>query len=378
MTKFLFKVLLYALPVIIYVIYGEQLLYKYRENVSYKTVVQKQLNSDSELYFSRNVFSTPVARYKMEMIKIMKPEIITLGVSVVLQYRKFFFHPYEKSFYNGGFAINNVYDLASFVDLIRYKQIHRPKLIIFGFDASWIKQKYYNDNYDHVSFSYKDEAWNLNYHIDAIQQIVHRSFDHQPPFDKYTYNGYGVAGKMGIGYRKDGSYCSRDDIQAYLKNRYYKDKNDYKGKLQKNIFIYNNPMRVDEKKLALLLKSLKEIKELGIDLLIYVPPVANDFYATAKTNKTFRQIFPTYMQIQNQLIKQGYHVIPFSTPQQFGLTDDYMLDGIHAGEVFVSILFYNYMADNHMKFKNLPNLNMSYLKGIINGKRLCPLAFGEE
>ncbi|QJD97685.1 hypothetical protein HH214_18305 [Mucilaginibacter robiniae] len=374
--KFLIRVSIFSIPVILYFVVGEVLLYKYKEDVPVSTVVKKQLSSKKEIYFSRSFFNTPDVRLKTEMMKIKKPDIITLGISVVLQYRDFYFHPYENRFYNGGFMVKNIYDFNSYINMMQKKMVHKPKLIIFGFDPSWIKKDYLNDNKNNVTDPDKDEVLNLNNHVNAIQEILHQFIDgdlnNKPSCLKQAY---GMAGMNGTGYRRDGSMHNWNQIENYIKSHHYSDLYNYKEHLKRNTFIYNKPMQVDAKKVAMLLQNFALIKKMRINLIVYCPPLANDFYNYAITNKGFQDIFLPYLSIQHMLIQKGYHVIPFCTPKQLGLTDDYMLDGIHAGEVLASKLFYDYMISNNIKFENLPNLDLSYLKKIRDKKPLCPLAF---
>ncbi|WP_158824832.1 hypothetical protein [Mucilaginibacter lacusdianchii] len=378
MKRFLLRLLIFVIPVALFIIVGEALLYRYKETVPINTVMQKQLSGKDEIYFGRTLFNNPETPLKMAMMKVKKPDIITLGISVVLQYRDFYFHPYESRFYNGGFMLRNVYDLHTYVSMIRKNVVHKPKLIIFGFDPSWIKKSYVFDTKNNITNPDKDGVNNLNNHIGAIQSIWHQVIINDLNDSSCLYKGYGKAGMQGNGYRRDGSMHNWNQIKNYLSNKHYSDVYGYKKHLQANTLMYNKPMKVDLHKVNLLLNSLSAIKQMGIDLIVYCPPMSDDFYSYAVTNKGFQQIFPTYLSLQNKLIKNKYHVIPFCTPKQIGLTDDYMLDGIHAGEVMVSRLFYNYIISNHIKFKSLPNWDLNYLKGIIDKKPLCPLAFDDK
>ncbi|MBS7564569.1 hypothetical protein KHS38_09140 [Mucilaginibacter sp. Bleaf8] len=378
MKRFLLRFFIFSIPVLVYILAGEWLLYKYRENVPISTVISKQLASKKEMYFFRSFLNTPEPAFKMKMMEVKKPDIITLGISVVLQYRDFYFHPYEKSFYNGGYLLKNVYDLDSYTDLMRKHEVHRPKLIVFGFDPSWIKKDYRNDFNNNILNTEGDGVRNLNKHIGAIQDVLHQAVDGELDDAAFSKSSYGKAGMQGNGYRRDGSMHNWNQIKSYLKNRHYSDMYQFKENLKANTFIYNTPMEVDKHKLKLLLKNLEAIKQMGIELIVYCPPASDDFYNYAVTNKGFQRLFTTYLSIQNQLIKENYRVIPFCTPKQVGLTDDYMLDGIHPGEIMVAKLFYNYMAFNKVKFKDFPDWDPSYLKEIIDKKPLCPLAFTTE
>jgi hypothetical protein len=375
MQKFLIRLFLYSLPAIVYVLAGETLLYKYKETAPLSAVVQQQYNSNKETYFTRSYFNTPASLYKRKMIEKRNPDILVLGVSVSLQLRSFLFHPYEKQFYNGGFLINNSDDLNSYLMLLRSGAIHKPKLIIFTLDPSWIKENGLYDNRNSILDPIPDEVTHVNLHVKAIQDIIHRVVQGGPVNSRFLHQGFGLPGTQGTGYRRDGSRQDRFQIDTYLRNHHYHDLYDYKTNLKNSTFIYTPPMRVNSKKVASLMKGLNGLRDMGIELIIYFTPLSDDFYNYAIKNHNFQNIFPHLLQLQNQLIQQRYHVIQFTTPKRMGLTDDYMLDGIHAGEVLASRQLYSYLSQHTELLQVLPQLDLIYVKQTLDKNPVCPLSF---
>ena len=129
------KFLLFLSPFLLILIWGELKVYQSGETVPFQQVIDAQLSSENELYYYRALLNNNINAYKVEMINRQKPEIITLGQSVVLNFRDFMFHPMEDKFYNGGHLVNNVWDIQHVVELWKSNKLHRPKVVIFGLDA---------------------------------------------------------------------------------------------------------------------------------------------------------------------------------------------------------------------------------------------------
>ena len=90
--------MLFIIPVTILYIF----LYRAGEHNTYKDIVNAQLKQKSIYGTSLNqaTFS-----YKMELIKKIKPEIIAMGSSTILPFRREFFNG---TFINAGGAVNNL------------------------------------------------------------------------------------------------------------------------------------------------------------------------------------------------------------------------------------------------------------------------------
>ena len=124
----------------------------------YRKVMEAQLTSENELYYYRAMLNNNMNAYKVEMINQQKPDIITLGQSVVLNFRDFMFHPMEDKFYNGGHLVNNIWDIEHVVNLWKEEKLHRPKVVIFGLDVGVPKKNNYLDYFRNFLVGYNDNC----------------------------------------------------------------------------------------------------------------------------------------------------------------------------------------------------------------------------
>ena len=376
MKKFLTKLLIYSSPAIIYLLLGEVLLYKYKETVPLNTVVQQQAGSKQELYFFRKCFNTPTALYKRKMVEIKKPDILALGVSISLQFRSLLFYPYENRFYNAGFMVNNLQDFESYIDLLHTNALHKPRLIIFTLDPSWIQHLGFYDFRNNITNPVLDEIKHPNLHVKAVQEAMQFTFNTYPNV-RFNGPGFGAPAMQRNGYRRDGSLNNRVQIDTYLAKRHYMDY-DYKQHLKNSTFVFAHPLQVDNEKIKSLMHCFEALRAMNIQLIIYFPPIADDFYQYTRHNVSYTRVFSAYLQLQAELQRRRYQVIPFATPGQLGLTDDYMLDAIHPGEVIMSRQFYQYMAGHPEALKTIPGLDLAHLKQVAYQHTLCPLSFNGE
>ncbi|WP_354428139.1 MULTISPECIES: hypothetical protein [unclassified Mucilaginibacter] len=155
--------LVYLLPVWLYFGVCEYLLYLNKETTPINHVIDNQISSKQELYYMRAFFDNSPTMYKLGMMKRTSPDILVLGQSIVLQFRKEMFHPYQSVFYNMGYAINNAYDLQSVVTQIQEKRLHKPKLVILGLDLSLVKKTNTNYHVNMIDDPHPDEIYKQNF-----------------------------------------------------------------------------------------------------------------------------------------------------------------------------------------------------------------------
>lgn len=375
MKKFLKKVILYSLPVLFYMGLIEYAFYQNKELISISKAVDIQLKSKNEKYYFRSLFDNSVSLYKIEMVERKNPEILIIGQSTVLSFRKEMFHPFEDSFYNLGFSTKNIFDMEDVISLIKYRQIHKPKLILIGIDAGLVASGCDNNFQRNIQDPYQDEIYKPKFHLAAQQAFIKQFFTSQflsPPVNRDI--GIGYLGSRGTGFRKDGSIYFRERIAEYIKRPVFVDSLHFKSLLKDKKFIFPYPYRIDDKLVKELFSCLNQIKRLGIQIVIFFPPISNDFYDYFTKNTDFNAFFNNYLTLQDDLKAQNYEVIKFTAPSNFGLTDNYMLDDIHPGEVFVGHLLYRFLIARPQS-GILKSVDTAYLKKMLTAKSNIPLSF---
>lgn len=374
MKNFVKKLILYFIPILGYIVFCEYRLLKNNEVISINEVVNQQLNNKTEKYYFRKFFDNSTSLYKITMAEKKRPEILVVGQSTVLEFRDVMFHPLEEMFYNIGPTITNTEELHTLVKLIKDGKLAKPKVLIIGLDLSLVK-KTNNLKFNGLLYPHKDEIYQAKYHAAAAQTLIKYIFQNgSTTADSIKYQGFGYLGLKGTGYRKDGSLRYGQDIANYLINPVYYDEINYKALLNNKEYIFTDPFEIDLNLVQGFMIALKQLKQMGIQTLVFFPPVSNDFFTYFSKNKDFYRCFKQYLGIQDTLKKYHFDFIPFSTPQKLGLPDNYMLDGIHPSEVLVGIILKQYLAHNtHGGL--LAKVDILNLKQLITSKQTIPLSF---
>jgi len=375
MRRFILKTVFYLSPVLLLIGPLEYVMYLNRETVRINTVIDGQINSRHELYYFKNFFDNSPYSYKIGMAERKNARILVVGQSTVLQFTKEMFAPFQDSFYNLGFSIHNVYGLRSILVMIEKKQIHRPDLMIIGIDADLLKKRLVENDYMDAATLNFDPAEHIKYHFAGMQilfkQIV---LSHSLAFIPKRNLGYGQSGMNGEGFRKDGSLHYAGIISNYLQHPEYVDVGGYRAMLKNKDYIFTAPYKLDSARMRVLSECLKQLKALGVQVVLFFPPISNDFYSFFSSDTKFNNFFNSYLALQDTFQAKHFDVIRFTTPKRFGLTDNYMLDGIHPGEVFVGKLWYNFILSKS-RTGILSQIDTASLSRLTNSKYNIPLSF---
>jgi hypothetical protein len=371
MKRFLYKLFICGIPVMLYIVIGEYLLYRYKENVPIQNVAKAQLEMKHESYYSRYFFDSSPTLYKLEMAKRQQADILVIGRSTVLGFRAEMFHPFEKSFYNMGFAVNSVADIQAIVDLIKNKQLHKPRLMLIGIDAPEIKSGIL-DHLNTVDKPHEDEVYDIKMHFLAFQLLTRELYAKNPTNVLLNRQvGFGYLGNIGQGFRKDGSLLEAILISRSNFHPVYNDHGYYEQLLNNKVYPLDYPYKINNLLKRNLLHCLADIKKLGITPIIFFPPISNDFYKYFNRNKDFRNYFENYLMFQKELMRMKYQVIPFTTPKDMGLNDNYMQDAIHPGEVLVGRIWYHFLQSGALNPIDI-KIDTAYLNRMLTAKKQCP------
>ena len=371
MKKFVLYSAVYVLLGLVFVAIGEFYLWRFKESVSIVKVAEIQSSSKKELYYGRQILGNSLSTYKFEMFLRKQPNVLVLGQSVTLQFRDFMFEPYQEDFYNAGLMVRNLEDLKYVVELFKNKRVRKPSLIVLGVDFSFVLKENALDQLYSIKDLPEDRATNVQSHFKGYQQVfLNGSLREIPKVDV----GFGKAGMIGRGYRNDGSYRHKPEIEQYVLDATY-----YDGGLRERLKANESPflanMQFDQRKAAEYFKVLAQLKLLGIELLLYVPPYSDQFFNLAKQHKGFGAFWPKFMAFQEELVNKNYDVIRFTTPSQMGLKDDYMVDAEHPGEVLCGIQLLCFVKESGTPNKMLKTLTFSTLQHLLDAEQTLPISF---
>lgn len=345
-------------------------MWNIRESVSIDRVTDAQLEADSETYYGRRVLGNSLSTYKYEMFNKKKPKVLVIGQSVSLQFRNFMFEPYQDEFYNAGLLMRNVTDLEFITDWFAEDSTIRPEYMVLALDFTFVLENATLDYLYSITDLPVDRAIETRSHLKGIQDLMLNASVRQRPNECY---GYGKAGMTGRGYRIDGSYRHLPEIEAYIGDSTYRD-GDLIDKLKRGEAEFKSPMNYSLGKAERVLHALHELEDQGIHLLVYVPPYSEVFFKEAMQNSDFNSFWKQFMHFQEEMINKGFDVIPFTVPSEIGLTDSYMVDAAHPGEVICGIQLMNFYHKKVEAGYRSP-FSFGILNSYLNDPHTIPISF---
>ena len=336
-------------------------LKKSGEILSLNEIISYQLNNNG-IYGS--ALYTNVYPYKIALYSKIKPEIVVIGSSTVLQFREKFFNG---KFVNLGRTVNYPFEGEKLIsDILK---IHKPKIIIFGIDFWWG-----NNSKEYT------EGLNFNHHIDYGQKlspdgiiapfkwILSGKFELKDYFNiisnssDYKQTNYlGINAKFNrVGFAKDGS--------LYELNKIYKNNYDIESrkfsKTLKRIHLKSNQFIVGKKVSDERLKSIKNIifklNSAGVNVITFINPLPPLIYDKIQQNKKSYSYINLF---RNKLIKIHNFHYDFFNPYFLKTSNCEFLDGFHGGDIVAARILNSFSKDKKNNITKF--INKKYLKFLL-------------
>lgn len=323
------------------------------ENNSYSDIVKRQIKNDS-IYgtaLNQNTFS-----YKLELIKNVKPKVVAVGSSRVMQFRK---ENFNTSFVTAGGGMSHLNEGYKFLENM-YK-FHKPEYIILGLDFWWFNDNFsqpkyfphHGNNGKTISYNkiYKTLLWLINGKVN-ISFLNHKKIENQ--YTNYDNLGFSAIATSD-GFRSDGSRFYSKTVFGLEKSGDENFSNTFKRIRDGNSrFKYGNEL--SKNRVAILYKILELIKNNNTKIIVFIPPIANATYKKMEGYQygfvdTFRELIKS-LNVENY----DYHNLPVVTQN-----DCEYIDGFHGGDVIYSRILKD-MYDNNSsisKYIEISNVNNS-------------------
>ena len=333
-NNFLYYVLLFTIICFIPVILNILFLYNAGENSGFDEIVRLQINNNA-IYgtsLNQNTFL-----YKLDMVKIVKPVIIALGSSMVMQFRE---ESFLCSFVNCGGAMKNLKEGRLFIE--KMLLFHKPKLIIVGIDFWWFNQNIEQSK----DFSYHDNngktltinklikpfayIWEDKITIkDYLNILLNRRQENN--ITKY-YNIGLRAIKTAEGYRKDGSMLFSSILFGC--NKGFADKNfkDTLGRIKEGTRKMEYGKNISTESIAEFYRIVKLCKDHNIDVIYIIPPLS---YTAYNRMQSMVSEYSYVSKLRNyiKLSLKNYEFYDFQNILDVGSDDCECIDGFHCGDV---------------------------------------------
>jgi hypothetical protein len=306
---------------------------KYLENIyehnTYKEIINRQIQNNS-IYgtaLNQNTFG-----YKLELIKQIRPEIIALGSSRVMQFRE---ESFNNTFINAGGAMGNLSEGILFLNqMLKY---HKPKHIILGLDFWW-----FTDNRKEPKFYLHHKNTGDILTQKKILQPYYWLFNGKIKLESFKYivsndlipNPLTKHDSLGIqaintsnGFRKDGSYSYGKYIFGFKKSKDEKFKNTF-SRIEQGINRFEYGEYLSSKKFNKLKEILNILKENNINVTIVIPPLSPSAYNKLQEHKEDYKYINNLFTKLNKIDYFNFHNIA-----SINATDCEFIDGFHGGDI---------------------------------------------
>lgn len=330
MKKYILKLLLFSLPIILIICPSLLVLYMAGEiDGESDYVMPLQKNQLIGL-----AYTDIREAYKFKMTdSILQPEIIALGSSRIMQVKSDFISN-DYHFYNAGGAVNNIYQYQLFLKELSYT----PKLLIISID-----QFLFNPNYQNQTAIFNPKCYEFPEHNLAylLNSFIRDFYIGKIDFNKILQNKNRNIGLNAIinenGYKYDGTHQEKNLINNPLAED-YNFKDTFQRIAQGNRrFEYRE--HADTTMVGIIDLFLNECDKKGIAVVAIIPPFA-----------------PAVLQIMNDTGKYAYLyeiydiLIPCFNNHKHCYLYDYtditamnvynydFIDGFHGSEVIYCML----------------------------------------
>lgn len=276
MKKYIKKVIIFLLPIAFLILIPSLILIKSGEafyNVD--NVISLNPNKPYILGYAYNGKGANYEYFKFHKTVDLKPKVLALGSSRVLQFRDYMFN---ESFYNAGFTVGTIDDYLTFLKLL--PNDYQPELLLLGFDQWMFNERYYNSKE-----AYPSSMYTLNRSLEAdngfmnilnvYKEVINGKINYKNINQKSDTMYLGLNAVINKkGFRNDGSF------NYGANHKYYKDFDSVNDFFKREIqwikssgkyFIYGD--KVNMTALEKYEELLAYCKDKNIKLISILPPL---------------------------------------------------------------------------------------------------------
>ena len=335
------------------------------EMLSSKEIVDIQLKKKNELCIVGSGFHDNSNAYYKALFTKVKPKIVSIGSSRIMQFRSAFF---DKPFITIG-AMTNLERGMYFIDNVI--QQSPPDIVIIGLDVWWFNENYispdvnviidpsrYDINHRNLIYSTK-EITSVYQWIREKKITLNEFFNGMIGRDSES-SGIGVRGIYDrSGFGPDGSHYYTNIVtgQKHAEDPFF-DETKERIEGGRNRFQYGEI--VHNKHINLLKKILSTLHNKDIETIIIFPPFAE------AVNNAMDMMGEKYQYIDDlkaKLKELGIYYYDFTNARLLGSDDCEFVDGFHGGDLtYAKILKYIYDKDPSIR----EYINISYLERVIS------------
>ncbi len=327
MKLFLHRIILFFIPILLFVSLPWWVLHQGRENGD----IDQIFSSSQAGWLIGYAYRQNVYKYfKTEALRRRpKYDIVAMGSSRTLQFRDCMF---SGQFFCAGTATEKLPEFVTFYSLIPPEK--RPSVIIMGLDQ-WLlnendtnlkdydSSEVYLRNPTRVSYSRFHNVW-----MDLFAgKIDLKKLFFRPELPLRI--GLQAVLKEN-GYRYDGSYRSdgERDLSLSVKERMvatHRLIDRHQSRFQRGEHVSSDALQV-------LSDFLRSCRADGIYVIGFLPPFADEIWERMVTSGDYEYLHDVFPQAQAVFSEFGFPLFDFSSMSRCGASDSEVFDGFHAGE----------------------------------------------
>ncbi|MBR4742423.1 MAG: hypothetical protein IK079_05970 [Desulfovibrio sp.] len=274
--------------------------------------------------------------YKLQLYEKVRPTIVTIGSSRVMQFRNFGF---EKSFLNMGGVAGNLAVLRSTLEAML--AVHKPEVVLLGLDFWWFMPEWHKNPFlpepvTKGSYQVGLEAlkkpwyWLLSGKISCAEFFwpVTSLFG-----SGFRAHRYGImAQQTDDGFGSDGSWYYSAELTGQKKPFDYQFQNTLRQVEYgiKAFYQVEKGRLISEAHLDAFAEIYCRLRSRGIHTFVFLPPLSQRVLEAMKVRF---EHYPHLFLLANALKDRGIQVLDATDPRRLGSSDCEFIDGFHGGEV---------------------------------------------
>lgn len=345
MKSFIFKVLFFSVPVLIYYLPASIILLATGE--SYLSVEYILRNQDENTkigyaYNQKNIY--PI---KWNSLVGKHHDVVAIGSSRVLEFREEMF---IKPFYNFGWTVGGTNYLSPLLEALPDSSL--PDLIILGLDHNFFNRNWVNKDVK-VGKDYWLDKFVKKPSFKTINSVYKDLYNENLPIkfllDKpivFSENLRFVGMNAFFndnGFRKDGSMLYNTKINNLLSQDRLNYDLIFEKELKEVHSKFKNSFMRGHVISEYAIKALESFYDLcekkNVYVISFLPPIAERVYIEMTESREHIYLNDLYVRLKSSTDKYGFELFNFSTPISCNSSDDEMLDGQHGSElVYARIL----------------------------------------
>lgn len=334
--QFFVRSIVFILPLVAFIVFPGWILYLGNEFTSLEERLQLlQSSTDNATLVGPSYLSE--GNISFEMMSALRPDVLAIGDSRILQLRKEFFND-DVTFYNAsdiGVGVEGLIWKNQLWDVLPEGYV--PQVLIMNLGQNFFRKGFVNSESTSNIFTVSEEPHYL-YIIRDIYLDYMRS--------KFTLKKLLAVGRapnvIGIdalihhtGRRPDGSFR-----QGYiLENPDNPDLEDYKlrdtfQRIERGIRLFEHDTDISMQKVAELRSFLGEAARQGIHVIAFLPPYAPSAYEKMRNMgpEAYGYIQKIIPAVRPDFEAFGFSIFDFSDSRLLGASDEEFLDGAHGSE----------------------------------------------